>query len=213
MPPQYGQQRPSESRVVVVGNTNPSGNGMNGNCYFSEGLNPTLTCNKNEGNRVAIPVLTPERANKRQNGRRFKEDGEEAFTLTSQDRHGVAVEVSVEPVQMSGRELSEQSDEAHSLNCTDQRKVFGAHQSRTMVGYNATLKRGGGYDTNSNDVECERLQRSVREQSDDDGGNVVFAIDKGIRPEERTVANCIEAREDRGLSKRKQEGTLICVKV
>ena len=29
---------------------------MNGNCYFSEGLNPTLTCNKNEGNRVAIPV-------------------------------------------------------------------------------------------------------------------------------------------------------------
>lgn len=171
---------------------------MNGNCYFSEGLNPTLTCNKNEGNRVAIPVLTPERANKRQNGRRFKEDGEESFTLTSQDRHGVAVEVSVEPVQMSGCELSEQSDEAH--------------QSRTMVGYNATLKRGG-YDTNSNDVECERLQRSVREQSDDDGGNVVFAIDKGIRPEERTVANCIEAREDRGLSKRKQEGTLICVKV
>lgn len=144
MPPQHGSQRPGESRVVVVGNTNPSGNGMNGNCYFSEGLNPTLTCNKNEGNRVAIPVLTPERANKRQNGRRFKEDGEESFTLTSQDRHGVAVEVSVKPVQMSGCELSEQSDEAHSLNCTDQRKVFGAHQKRTMVGYNATLKRGGG---------------------------------------------------------------------
>ncbi len=116
---------------------------MNGNCYYSEGANPTLTCNKNEGNRVAIPVLTPERANKRQNGRRFKEDGEEAFTLTSQGRHGVAVEVSDEPVQMSGCELSEQPDEAHSLNCTDQRKVFGAHQKRTMVGYNATLKRGG----------------------------------------------------------------------
>ena len=29
---------------------------MNGNCYFSEGTNPTLTCNKNEGNRVAVPV-------------------------------------------------------------------------------------------------------------------------------------------------------------
>ena len=146
MPPQHRPQRPSESRVVVVGNTNPSGNGMNGNCYFSEGLNPTLTCNKNEGNRVAIPVLTPERANKRQNGRRFKEDGEESFTLTSQDRHGVAVEVNVEPVQMIGCKVSKQSDEAHCLNCTDQRKVFGAHQKRTMVGYNATLKRGGGYD-------------------------------------------------------------------
>ena len=29
---------------------------MNGNCYFSEGLNPSVTCNKNEGNRVAIPL-------------------------------------------------------------------------------------------------------------------------------------------------------------
>src|SRR5690606_22317660 len=37
------------------------------------------------------PVLTPDRLEKRQNGRRFKEDGEEAFTLTSVDRHGVAV--------------------------------------------------------------------------------------------------------------------------
>ena len=144
MSPQHGPQRPSESRVVVVGNTNPSGNGMNGNCYLSEGLNPTLTCNKNEGNRVAIPVLTPDRANKRQNGRRFKRDGEEAFTLTSQDRHGVAVEVNVQSVQMSGCKVPEQSDEAHSLNCADQRKVFGAHQKRTMVGYNATLKSGGG---------------------------------------------------------------------
>ena len=97
-----------------------------------------------EPKRVAIPVLTPDRANKRQNGRRFKRDGEEAFTLTSQDRHGVAVEVNVQPVQMSGCKVSEQSDEAHSLNCTDQRKVFGAHQKRTMVGYNATLKSGGG---------------------------------------------------------------------
>ena len=122
---------------------------MNGNCYYSEGINPTLTTNKGEGNKiavavedletnrgfnqnnvvhdvngisrtligqghcgnepkVAIPVLTPDRATKRQNGRRFKEDGEESFTLTSQDRHGVAIEVKPK-----------------------------------MVGYNATLKQGG----------------------------------------------------------------------
>ena len=41
---------------------------------------------------IAITVLTPDRAEKRQNGRRFKEDGEPMFTLTSQDRHGVAIE-------------------------------------------------------------------------------------------------------------------------
>lgn len=42
---------------------------------------------------IAIPVLTPDRAEKRQNGRRFKEDGEPMFTLTGQDRHGIAIEV------------------------------------------------------------------------------------------------------------------------
>lgn len=34
-------------------------------------------------------VLTPDRANKRQNGRRFKEEGEPSFTITKQDIHGV----------------------------------------------------------------------------------------------------------------------------
>jgi DNA (cytosine-5)-methyltransferase 1 len=36
-------------------------------------------------------VLTPDRTEKRQNGRRFKDDGEPMFTLTGQDRHGVAL--------------------------------------------------------------------------------------------------------------------------
>jgi DNA (cytosine-5)-methyltransferase 1 len=44
-----------------------------------------------DGTAVCIPVLTPERTEKRQNGRRFKDNGEEAFTLTAQDRHGVAI--------------------------------------------------------------------------------------------------------------------------
>lgn len=42
---------------------------------------------------IAIPVLIPDRAEKRQNGRRLKEDGEPMFTLTGQDRHGVAIEL------------------------------------------------------------------------------------------------------------------------
>ena len=41
---------------------------------------------------IAIPVLTPDRAEKRQNGRRFKDDGEPMFTLTGQDRNGIAIE-------------------------------------------------------------------------------------------------------------------------
>ena len=50
-----------------------------------------LTNIKQDGTAVCIPVLTPDRAEKRQNGRRFKDSGEESFTLTSQDRHGVAI--------------------------------------------------------------------------------------------------------------------------
>lgn len=42
---------------------------------------------------IAIPVLTPDRAEKRQNGRRFKENGEPMFTLTGQDIHGIAIEI------------------------------------------------------------------------------------------------------------------------
>lgn len=61
--------------------------------YDSSGLSPCL--NKMDGGgrepNIAIPVLTPDRAEKRQNGRRFKDNGEEAFTLTAQDIHGVAL--------------------------------------------------------------------------------------------------------------------------
>ena len=81
-----------QSKIENIGNVNPSGNGMNGEVYSSQGLAPTLTTNKGEGQKIAIPVLTPDRATKRQNGRRFKTDGEPMFTLTAQDRHGVVVE-------------------------------------------------------------------------------------------------------------------------
>lgn len=54
--------------------------------YDTIGISPTLCRDKAD---ICIPVLTPDRAKKRQNGRRFKDDGEEMFTITTQDRHGV----------------------------------------------------------------------------------------------------------------------------
>lgn len=63
--------------------------------YDSGGLSPTISAvpgGKTEP-KIAIPVLTPDRAEKRQNGRRFKDNGEPMFTLTGQDRHGVAIKV------------------------------------------------------------------------------------------------------------------------
>ena len=88
------EQVNSESKVKCkkVGNVHPSGNGMNGNVYHSDGLAPTLTTNKGEGQKIIIPVLTPNRLEKRQNGRRFKTNGEPMFTLTAQDQHGILLQ-------------------------------------------------------------------------------------------------------------------------
>ena len=74
-------------------------------CLNAEGSQKEGVLTHQAMNRVVIPVLTPEREKKRQNGRRFKENGEPSFTLT-----------------------------AHCLNASDQQKIFGANQSRTMVG-------------------------------------------------------------------------------
>ena len=46
------------TEVLKIGNINPSGNGMNGSVYSEEGLSPTLTTNKGEGNKVAIKQAT-----------------------------------------------------------------------------------------------------------------------------------------------------------
>lgn len=43
------------SVIQKVGNTNPSGRGMNGNVYDSEGLAPTITTNKGEGPKILTP--------------------------------------------------------------------------------------------------------------------------------------------------------------
>lgn len=51
---------------------------------------------RNEATAIAIPVLTPFRKEKRQNGRRCKEAGEDMFTLTTQDQHGIAIKADEE---------------------------------------------------------------------------------------------------------------------
>lgn len=81
--------------INILGNTkNPNGTaqGTRDIVHDPEGIVGTLTATDYKGpKQVAIPVLTPDRANKRQNGRRFKSDGEPMFTLTAQDRHGIVI--------------------------------------------------------------------------------------------------------------------------
>jgi DNA (cytosine-5)-methyltransferase 1 len=57
----------------------------------SDGISHTLRTNGETMVTEVYPCLTPGRQNKGQNGPRFRGDGEEMFTLTSQDIHGVAI--------------------------------------------------------------------------------------------------------------------------
>lgn len=92
-------KRESAAVIEQVGNLRKTnsfgGNPQTGRVYSTAGIAPTLnTCGG--GNREpkiisARACLTPDREEKRQNGRRLKDEGEPAFTLTSQDRHGVLI--------------------------------------------------------------------------------------------------------------------------
>lgn len=82
-----------QPKIKKVGNIRKKGKSQSGDVVSIDSLAPTLcsTTTQKDPLKVAIPVLTPNRIDKRQNGRRFKEDGEPMFTLTGQDRHGIVV--------------------------------------------------------------------------------------------------------------------------
>ncbi len=92
----------NRERVFIIGNLRETGrpeilpfrkSNKEFNTESMEGENSsTVTSTYWNGNKgTQIAVLTPDRENKRQNGRRFKEDGEPMFTLTGQDIHGVSI--------------------------------------------------------------------------------------------------------------------------
>ena len=92
-------KQPKAIAVNQVGNIlntkSFGGNPQTGRIYSTDGLSPTLNTMQGGGREPKVlvrPVLTPDRLHKRQNGRRFKDNGEPSFTLTSEDRHGVMLE-------------------------------------------------------------------------------------------------------------------------
>ena len=75
----------NRERVFIVGYSR----GKRKRKIFPIGNHDTEIKRNGKKNMIAIPVLTPDRIKKRQNGRRFKTNGEESFTLTAQDKHGI----------------------------------------------------------------------------------------------------------------------------
>ena len=92
-----GEKFNTNGEINQVGNIGKSDN-FGGNpqvtrVYDINGISPTLNTMQGGGRepKIVVPVLTPDRVEKRQNGRRFKTNGEPMFTITTQDRHGVLV--------------------------------------------------------------------------------------------------------------------------
>lgn len=89
----------NKKQIKQVGNFRKTdsfgGNPQVGRVYDPKGISPTLNSMQG-GNRMpnilVKAALTHDQLKKRQNGRRFKEDGEPSFTLTAQDRHGIMLD-------------------------------------------------------------------------------------------------------------------------
>ena len=82
----------------------------------------------------AIPVLSPDRIEKRQHGRRLEDNGEPSFTLTAQDKHGV--------LTISGVSITIRSSGRSSCD---------AKHNWDIINDNSVIRR-------LTPVECERLQ-------------------------------------------------------
>lgn len=83
-----GNTEPKVS-IKIIGEISSS---QDGKILSTDGIANCHSAGHGNNPKIAIPVLTPDRAEKRQNGRRFRDNGEPMFTLTRADIHGVAIE-------------------------------------------------------------------------------------------------------------------------
>ncbi|HDI4748307.1 TPA: DNA (cytosine-5-)-methyltransferase [Listeria monocytogenes] len=83
-------KQPGQIIIGTTKNADAKGSNYRHDTFSSDVIIGCLTATDyKQPKQIVVPVLTPNRIEKRQNGRRFKEAGEEMFTLTAQDKHGV----------------------------------------------------------------------------------------------------------------------------
>lgn len=88
---QGGGQEPKIVTCVNPRQTDGTQTRQQDRVYIPDGNMVALSAQLGGRYNIVQPVLTPDRAEKRQNGRRIKEPGEPMFTLTAQDKHGVLI--------------------------------------------------------------------------------------------------------------------------
>lgn len=143
----------------------PRGNNKGG---FKE-IAPTISSSCYEHNNllvenIVIPVLTPDRVEKCQNGRRFKENGDPMFTLTAQDRHGVFL---IKEATKKGYQEATLGDginltfpESETRRGRVQKKIAPTLDTQCNIGTVSEMTGGGGsyMIRRLTPLECFRLQ-------------------------------------------------------
>ena len=76
--------------IKIIGEVNSS---QDGQVHDISGIAKCHSAGHNNSPKIAIPITDVAHVEKKQNGKRFKENGDPMFTLTEQDRHGVGVDV------------------------------------------------------------------------------------------------------------------------
>jgi DNA (cytosine-5)-methyltransferase 1 len=79
------------------------------------------------------PILTPDREEKHQNGRRMKEPDEPMFTLTAQDRHGVAISIDLKSEHSSTRRGMYKREYTGTLDTNCSVAVTKGHRIRRLT--------------------------------------------------------------------------------
>src|SRR5699024_9498954 len=154
----FNAKRDSDIKQIAQYDTEKRINANAFRAYDPTGISPTLNTMQGGNLEPCVRVKgVADRIEKRQNGRRFKEDGEPMFTLTSQDRHGEF----------------ETKDEPKAIIGSTQKNAYVGNGS-TSPSLTSAMGQGGGHvpmPVYSNlrirkltPLECWRLQGFTDEQ-------------------------------------------------
>lgn len=137
-----GFKNPQRGRIYSSNGISPALNTKPGG-----GLEPKIVCHPDRMEDDSLPTklvcacLTPSRIEKRQNGRRFKDNEEPMFTLTNQDIHGIAEvdEMSLRIRKLTPKECmrlqgvsDETTDKLIAAGVSDTRLYFAAGDAVTV---------------------------------------------------------------------------------
>lgn len=160
----------------------------------------TLRTNYSNGNSQIIevrPCLTPDRLNKRQLGRRFKEDGEPAFTVNTQDRHGVLIREGNLVIKEDGISSCLDANYYKGINNHGARTAILEHNKEVVTRKDpATINQIGMLDMKGND--------QTRRVYDTEGLSPTLTSMQGGNRQPKVVVALTEARTEEAKRLRRE---------